>query len=87
LPGGEIVFSAVAEDTDDAYHDGACVGAAIGIIDENGCMRSLQRLDQPYKVEGINARLNGNRLDLLLVTDADDPAIPAMLLSGLIRNR
>jgi hypothetical protein len=44
----------------------------------------LQRLDQPYKVEGINARLHGDRLDLLLVTDADDPGIPAALFSTSI---
>ncbi|OJF89761.1 DUF6929 family protein [Pararhizobium antarcticum] len=84
LPGGSMVFSAVAEDTDDAYHDGACVGAGIGIIDNNGHLLSFQQFDRPYKVEGISACLDGNRLDILLVTDADDPAIPSMLLSGSI---
>jgi hypothetical protein len=85
LPGGDMVFSAVAEDTDNAFDDGACVGAAIGIIDRSGGLRSMCRLDQPHKVEGIHARLDGDRLELLLVTDADNAAIPAMLFSATMR--
>jgi len=84
LPNGDMVFCAVAEDTDDAYRDGPCNGAVIGIIDNGGKIPFLQRLERPYKVEGISARSDGDRLDLLLVTDADDPAIPAMLLSASI---
>lgn len=82
LPDGSMVFTAVAEDTDDAFRDGPCVGAAIGIADSNGNLRCLRRLDRPHKVEGIHARLDGNRLDLLLVTDADDAAVPAALFSA-----
>ena len=33
LPGVGLVFAAIAEDTDDNYLDGPCVGAAVGIID------------------------------------------------------
>ena len=84
LPNGDMVFCAVAEDTEDAYRDGACLGAAIGIIDNEGHLLSSQRLDRPYKVEGISARPDGDRLNLLLVTDADDPAIPALLLATSI---
>jgi hypothetical protein len=43
---------------------------------------SLQQLEQPYKVEGISAHLENDTLDLLLVTDADDPAIFAKMLSA-----
>lgn len=82
LPSGDMVFCAVAEDTEDAYHDGRCVGAAIGIADGNGHLSSLHRLERPYKVEGISARLENDAIDLLLVTDADNPAIPAKLLSA-----
>jgi hypothetical protein len=82
LPDGSIVFSAVAEDTDDAYHDGACVGAAIGMLDAAGDLRFLRRLDRPHKIEGIHARPAGTRLELLLVTDADDVQVPAALLSA-----
>ena len=82
LPNGDVVFCAVAEDTDDAYRDGDCAGAAIGIVDITGRLRSLHQLEQPYKVEGISVRLVNDTLNLLLVTDADDPAIPAKLLSA-----
>lgn len=84
LPGGAMVFSAVAEDTDDAFNDGACVGAAIGIVENDGRLRFVRQLDRPYKVEGIHAQLAGNRLDLLAVTDADDPDIAAALYSATI---
>jgi hypothetical protein len=72
----------VAEDTEDAYHDGRCVGAAIGIAGKDGQLLSLRQLELPHKVEGISARLENDTLDLLLVTDADDPTIPAKLLSA-----
>lgn len=81
LPDGRMVVSAVAEDTDDAYRDGACVGAALGIVDADGALVSLERLERPDKVEGISLGNPGGRPHLLLVTDADDPAIPAVLLS------
>jgi hypothetical protein len=84
LPNGDMVFCTVAEDTKDAYRDGPCVGAAIGIVSHNGRLLSLQQLDKPYKVEGISVEEVGDRLDLLLVTDADDAAIPALLLSASI---
>lgn len=84
LPDGDIVFCAVAEDTEDAYRDGPCIGGAIGIIGGDGRLISIWQLDRPYKVEGISARAFGDRLDILLVTDADDPAIPAMLLSASV---
>ncbi len=82
LPSGDVVFCAVAEDTDDAYLDGHCVGAAIGTVDTIGQLLSLHQLEKPYKVEGISAQMENGTLDLLLVTDADDPAIPAKLLSA-----
>lgn len=81
LRNGDMVFSAVAEDTEDAYRDGPSIGAAIGIIDNDGHLLSLQRLDRPYKVEGICVQQDGDRLALMLVTDADNPTIPGMLLS------
>ncbi len=83
LPGGRLVFSAVAEDTDSAYTDGRCAGAALGIIDR-GEVQFLQPLDHPYKIEGVSAQTNGDAIELLLVTDDDDPAISARLLSGRI---
>jgi len=84
LPDGGMVFSAVAENTDDTYHDGACLGAAIGILASDGSLRRLDRLDACHKVEGVAARVEGDVIRLLLVTDADDPSVAANLLSATL---
>ena len=84
LPNGDMVFTAVAEDTDDAYNDGPCLGAAIGIAGNDGHLRCLRRLDRPYKLEGVAARDEGDVIRLLLVTDADNADIPAGLFSTTI---
>ena len=81
-----MVFTAVAEDTEDTYNDGACLGAAIGIIASDGSLRFLDRLEQCHKVEGVSARVDGDAIRLLLVTDADDPDVPAGLFSASIPN-
>ena len=81
LPDGRFVFSAVAEDTADSYLDGRCVGAVLGIAARKGQVESQYRLDAPHKVEGVEAGVEGGRVRLLLVTDADDAAIPASLYS------
>jgi hypothetical protein len=82
LPDGDMVFSAVAEDTDDSYDDGPCVGAAIGVAGNDGTLRCLHWLDPPCKVEGVDAKVDRDVIRLLLVTDADDADIPANLLSA-----
>ena len=79
LPDGRVVFSAVAEDTDNSYLDGACVGAAVGILAADGHLQRLEQLHPGAKVEGIDARLEGDRVRLLLVTDGDDALVPASL--------
>jgi hypothetical protein len=82
--GDAMVFTAVAEDTEDTYNDGACLGAAIGVIARDGTLRTLERLDDCHKVEGVAARIDQNIVSLLLVTDADNPAIPASLFSATL---
>ena len=84
LPDGGMVFTAVAEDTEDTYNDGACLGAAIGVAARDGTVRFLDRLDASHKVEGVAARVDNNVIRLLLVTDADDPAVPASLYSATL---
>lgn len=79
LDDGAIVFAAIAEDTSDTYADGACAGAALGIIDPDGDVRSIVRIENSAKVEGVYAEGRGENADLWLVTDADDPKIPAAL--------
>ena len=82
LGDGTIVFSAVAENTADNYNDGPCAGAAVGILDPAGKLRCLHRLDQPHKIEGIDAQVKDGVIQLLLVTDADDRRVPAGLFSA-----
>ena len=62
-----MVFTAIAEDTDDNYNDGPCVGAVIGIAGNNGNLRCMCRLNRPYKVEGVDARVDGDVIRLLRV--------------------
>ena len=83
LPGGDMIFTAVAEDTDNVYDDGPCAAAAVGLADKDGNLQFLDRLDRPCKVEGVDARLHGG-IELLLVTDADDPGIAASLFSATV---
>ena len=85
LPNGDLLFSAVAEDTDDSYNDGLCAGSAIGIIAANGTLRWIKTLAIPLKIEGVDAHRVGDDLAILAVTDADDIAVPSKLLSFTVR--
>lgn len=84
LPNGGWVFTAIAEDTDNSYADGRCVGAAVGLVRANGQLGWIRTLSGPHKVEGIEASIEGGAVRLLLVTDADDASIPASLLTVTI---
>jgi hypothetical protein len=84
LPDGNILFSAVAEATDDAYLDGACMGAAIGICRCNGDVLMLQPTGAQYKIEGIDAVVENGAIELLMVTDPDNIAVAALLLGACI---
>lgn len=79
LPDGGLVFSAVAERANDSYQDGPCLASGIGMIGSGGDLEWLHWLRPPRKVEGITTRRIGRRTRLLLVTDADDAAVPAGL--------
>jgi hypothetical protein len=87
LPDGALVFSATAEDTANAVDDGPCAGSALGLFGANGRLRWLQAVAGAPKVEGIDARREGGVIRLLLVTDADDAAVPARLLSASVPDR
>ena len=78
LPNGNLLFSAVAEDSDDSYNDGTCLGVAIGEITLQGELIRFEKLPEIHKIEGIALSEDGTRL--YAVTDADDPAVPAALL-------
>ncbi len=77
LPDGRLVFSAVAESVDDTYHDGPCIATAIGVLDADGRVRTLEFVRPVRKIEGIDARMEGAVIRLLLVSDADDRRQPA----------
>ena len=78
LPDGSgWLFSAVAEDTDNAFDDGACLGTAIGIVGSDGALQPMRELTPRRKVEGLEARLIQGKVTVGMVTDADDPEQPA----------
>lgn len=85
LPSNEIIFTASAENTSDSYLDGACMGSAIGMIDREGNLSLLEPIDKNVKLEGVEASLSNNKIELLLVTDADDATRPAQLYSASIK--
>jgi len=84
LPDGALIFTAVAEDSESSYEAGPCVGAAVGIADNDGRVGFLQPLDANHKVEGIVAQVEDDVIRLLLVTDADEEHIPSCLLTAVI---
>jgi hypothetical protein len=79
LDDGRMIVTAVAEDTASSYADGFCAGALIGLMDEQVRVMKTWRLNEPHKIEGVSARVQDGSIKLLLVTDADDPAVPAVL--------
>lgn len=81
LPGGEWLFSAVAEDTSDSVADGACVASALGVVAASGQVRSLMYLQGAPKVEGIAVQADGDDWLATMVTDPDDPALASQLLT------
>ena len=84
LGDGAFAFTAVAEATDGAYDDAACVGSAIGIMGGDDKLRSLWRLSPALKVEGIAVEEFPGALRILVVTDADDPKVAARLLRATL---
>jgi hypothetical protein len=80
LEGGDLLASAVLEDTRDAYGDGPCLGSALVRVAADGTRRWLRRLDTAAKVEGVAV----DGADVWLVSDADDRAVPAQLLRAAL---
>ncbi|MCY1073413.1 DUF6929 family protein [Archangium lansingense] len=84
LPDGRIVFTAAAEDTRDSYADGAVMGSAVGVLAPDGTPMFLDGVDAKVKLEGVDARVEGGRIHLLLVADADDPTQAAPLFETVL---
>lgn len=77
--GDRLLFSAAAEDTDNPYDDGQVIGSVLGWTDLSGGETHLASLDGLWKVEGVEALDDGR---VLMVTDGDDPKLPAVLLEA-----
>jgi hypothetical protein len=80
LADGDLLASAVLEDTCDAYADGPCLGSALVRIAADGTLRWHRRLTTSAKVEGI--AVDGDTV--WLVSDADDRAQPSLLLRAAL---
>jgi hypothetical protein len=87
LPDGRIAFVASAEGSDDAASDGAIHGSVLGMLDADLHVTALRPVaGPPRKIEGIERAIEldptapANRF--VLVTDPDDPARQAELLTA-----
>jgi hypothetical protein len=84
LGDGRVVVAAAAEDAPSTYDDGPVVGSALALLDGDRLLEvvELPLLDgQVPKVEGLAlAGHREDRIDLVSVVDADDPAVPSLLL-------
>jgi hypothetical protein len=85
LDDGSILLSAVAEVTDDSYADGAILGAAIVVLDANLDVVMIEPLEPVCKIEGISALRTADGVELLCVSDADDPDMPSALFSATLQ--
>lgn len=84
-PEGRLVFTAAGEGPDGSPVKGTIAGSAVGVISREGELLSLTPLeDASIKLEGIDALYNPTLgcIDLLLVSDADDPEVPAPLFAA-----
>ncbi len=85
-PERRLVFTAAGEGTDDqGPAKGRIAGSVVGVIGTDGNIQRTYPLeDTSIKLEGVDARYNPatGTLDLLLVSDADDPDVPAPLMAA-----
>jgi hypothetical protein len=84
-PQGRLVFTAAGEGPDGSPVQNVIAGSAVGVIAADGELLSVTPLeDRTIKLEGVDARYNATLgcIDLLLVSDADDPDVPAPLFAA-----
>jgi hypothetical protein len=84
LDDGNILLSAVAEATGDAYADGAIMGAAFMLLDEQYNLLRIEEIDPTCKIEGVSAQAGNNSISVLCVSDADDPDMPSSLYGATL---
>lgn len=86
-PEHRLVFTAAGEGPDGSPVQNVIAGSAVGVISAAGELLSVTPLeDATIKLEGVDARYNPSlgSIDLLLVSDADDPDVPAPLFASRI---
>ena len=84
-PQRRLVFTAAGEGPDGSPVQNVIAGSAVGVISGEGELLSVTPLADPtIKLEGIDAHYNPTlgSIDLLLVSDADDPDVPAPLFAA-----
>ncbi len=81
----QFLISAVAEVTDDSYADGDILGAAIILLNADLDIIAIEPLEPTRKIEGITARRTAIGVELLCVSDADDPDTPSSLYSTILQ--
>ncbi len=84
-PERRLVFTAAGEGPDGSPVQNVIAGSAVGVISADGELLSVTPLaDRSIKLEGVDARYNPTlgSIDLLLVSDADDPEVPAPLFAA-----
>lgn len=84
LVDGRVALLAVAEASPDALRDGPVSGCRFGWWEPDGRLRLTDILDQDgsrtqLKLEGLEPAADGPSGDFLVVTDVDDPQVPALL--------
>ncbi|MDP1823299.1 MAG: hypothetical protein Q8L48_08660 [Archangium sp.] len=76
-PGGTVLFTAAAENTDNPYDDGVVAGSVVGVLDRRGRVDDGRLVVAPgVKLEGLCWLEQG---ELRLVADPDDPSARAPL--------
>jgi len=81
---GRLAFSSSAEASGKDGGDGKIVGSALGILRPGGDIEYHEPVNEVVKVEGVDARLGDEGVEILIVMDADDPAHPSPLLGATI---
>ncbi len=79
-PGGELIFTAAAEATENPYDDGVVAGSVVGVIDRRGGIDDRLLVARGLKLEGVCWLENG---ELRLVADPDDPTQRAPLFRAV----
>ncbi len=82
LRDGRTLFLASAENSKNAYDDGAFFGSVVGLINADGDIASVAQIEGKLKLEGVSVREEPGRLSLSIVSDSDDEKVAAGLFAS-----